>query len=202
MSKEIKIKEDKFFEFTKRVIDLIVSFIIAIISSPFMIIAAFFIKLEDGGPILYKQERVGLNEKKFFIYKLRSMRIDAEKYGAQWADKNDSRVTKIGKIIRLTRLDEIPQLYNVFKGDMSIIGPRPERPIFTEQFENEIPGFKNRLLVKPGLTGWAQVTGGYDMTPEEKFHADMYYIENRNLKLEFKILLKTVLVVLTGEGAR
>lgn len=112
------------------------------------------------------------------------------------------RVTKVGSFIRKTRIDEIPQLFNVLKGDMSIIGPRPERPIFTEKFNEEIPGFIDRLQVKPGLTGWAQVNGGYDLTPREKWELDMYYIENRGVKLDTLIILKTIKVILTGDGAR
>ena len=136
------------------------------------------------------------------FHKLRSMRTDAEKFGAQWAEKNDPRITKVGKFIRKTRIDEIPQLFNILKGDMSIIGPRPERPEFTQEFNEEIPGFINRLAVKPGLTGWAQINGGYDITPQEKLVEDIYYIENRSILLDFKIILKTVKVVLTGHGAR
>src|SRR5699024_8366291 len=154
------------------------------------------------GPITYKQERLGKYGKRFYVYKLRSMRIDAEKYGAQWADKDDPRITRIGKFIRKTRIDEIPQLFNILKGDMSIIGPRPERTLFTMEFNDEIPGFINRLAVKPGLTGWAQVNGGYDITPREKLEADIYYIENRSFLMDMNILFKTVKVVLTEEGAR
>ena len=115
--------------------------------------------------------------------------------------KDDPRITKVGRFIRKTRIDEIPQLFNILKGDMSLIGPRPERPQFTEQFNREIPGFINRLAVKPGLTGWAQVNGGYDMTPAEKLVEDIYYIKNRSVLLDFKIIFKTVAVVLTGDGS-
>jgi lipopolysaccharide/colanic/teichoic acid biosynthesis glycosyltransferase len=130
------------------------------------------------------------------------MKIDAEKSGAVWAQKQDPRVTRIGAFIRRTRIDELPQLFNVLKGDMSMIGPRPERPVFTEKFQSEIPGFTQRLAVKPGLSGWAQVNGGYDMTPKEKLIFDLYYIRNLTFMLELKIMLKTCKVVLTGDGAR
>ena len=130
------------------------------------------------------------------------MWCDAEKNGPQWADKNDVRVTNIGKFIRKTRIDELPQLYNILKGDMAIVGPRPERAVFTYEFEKSIPGFTNRLQVKPGLTGLAQVNGGYDLTPSEKLNLDLRYIEERNFRKDLKIILKTVLVVFTGHGSR
>ncbi len=116
--------------------------------------------------------------------------------------KNDPRITKIGLFIRKTRIDELPQLFNILKGEMSLVGPRPERPIFTEKFEREIPGFKTRLEVKPGLTGWAQVNGGYEITPKEKLKLDIYYINHASIILDFKIIIKTVRVVITGDGAR
>jgi exopolysaccharide biosynthesis polyprenyl glycosylphosphotransferase len=186
----------------KRIFEIIFSISLLLFTLPLMVVVAIAIKLESRGPIFYKQERVGLNGKIFSIYKFRSMRVDAEKNGPQWAAKNDPRVTRVGKFIRKTRIDELPQLINILKGDMSLIGPRPERPVFTEQFAKEIPGFKKRLQVKPGLTGWAQVNGGYEMTPKEKFEMDMYYIENESLRLDLEILLRTVWVVLSGHGAR
>jgi exopolysaccharide biosynthesis polyprenyl glycosylphosphotransferase len=190
------------YDYVKRLIDIILSIIGLIIGIPLIGIFSILIVLETPGSPIYKQERVGKNGKIFTIYKLRSMYNDAEKNGAQWAEKDDPRITKVGAFIRKTRIDEIPQLFNVLMGDMSIVGPRPERPIFTYQFNEEIPGFVYRLQVKPGLTGWAQVNGGYDMTPKEKWEADMYYIENRSLSIDLKIILKTVKIVLTGEGAR
>ena len=190
------------FDAYQRILDIALSLIGLLIGIPLIFIFGIIIKIEDNGPITYKQERLGKGGKKFYIYKLRSMRTDAEKFGAQWAEKDDPRITKVGKFIRKTRIDEIPQLFNILKGDMSIIGPRPERPSFTEEFNKEIPGFINRLAVKPGLTGWAQVNGGYEITPEEKLREDIYYIKNRNILLDLKILFKTVKVVLTGDGAR
>lgn len=196
------VKGSLLFDMYQRVLDIVLSVIGLLIGIPLIVIFGILIKVEDSGPITYKQERLGKGGKKFYIYKLRSMRTDAEKFGAQWAEKNDPRITKVGKFIRNTRIDEIPQLFNILKGDMSIIGPRPERPSFTEEFNQEIPGFINRLAVKPGLTGWAQVNGGYEITPEEKLIEDIYYIKNRSILLDLKILFKTVKVVLTGDGAR
>lgn len=192
----------KWFNFYQRILDIVLSLIGLVIGVPIMAIFSLLIKIEDNGPVTYKQERMGKGGKIFYIYKLRSMRIDAEKFGAQWATKDDPRITKVGNFIRKTRIDEIPQLYNILKGDMSIIGPRPERPSFTAEFNESIPGFVNRLAVKPGLTGWAQVNGGYDITPEEKLKADIYYIKHRSLFIDMNILLKTVRVIFTGEGAR
>ncbi|RBP37822.1 sugar transferase [Garciella nitratireducens] len=190
------------YNVVKRLIDIFLSLLGVVIGVPFIIIFGILIKLESSGPIIYTQERVGKDGKVFNIYKLRSMRKDAEKNGAQWAKKDDPRVTRVGKFIRLTRIDEIPQLFNILKGDMSIVGPRPERPNFTLEFNKEIPGFINRTIVKPGLTGWAQVNGGYDMSPREKLQYDLEYIRNQSLWLDIKIIFKTFKVVLTGEGAR
>lgn len=186
----------------KRLGEVLFSIGLLLFTLPVLILTAFAIKLESPGPVFYKQKRNGLGGRLFSVIKFRSMRSDAEKNGPQWATKHDARVTRIGQFIRKTRIDELPQLINVLRGEMSLIGPRPERPVFTEQFDKEIPGFKNRLLIKPGLTGWAQVNGGYDITPEEKLELDMYYIQKQSLSLDFQILLRTVWVVLSGNGAR
>ncbi|WP_409299316.1 sugar transferase [Peribacillus sp. SCS-26] len=186
----------------KRLIDITLAGAGIFLTFPLIIIFAVLIVLESPGSPFYFQERVGKGGKCFKIIKLRSMRNDAEMHGAKWAVINDPRITKIGEFIRKTRIDELPQLLLVLKGDMSMIGPRPERPVFTEQFNNEIYGFKNRLLVKPGLTGLAQVNGGYDITPREKLKYDLEYIQNLAFELEVKILLKTFRIVFTGEGAR
>lgn len=200
---EYNVKNKNVYEFFKRIFDIIISIIGLIIGLPFLIVFGVAIKLEDMGPIFYKQERLSKNNKIFFVYKLRSMKIDAEKNGIQqWAQKNDTRITKTGRFIRKTRIDEIPQFLNILKGDMSLIGPRPERPELTYKFNEEIPRFMDRLLVKPGLTGLAQVNGGYDISPEEKLKWDLNYIENRSLLMDIKIILKTIIVVFTGEGAR
>lgn len=196
------VKGGSLFNAYQRIMDIVLCLIALIIGIPLMVIFGVLIKIEDNGPAVYKQERVGKGGKCFYLYKLRSMRTDAEKFGAQWAEKDDPRITKIGKFIRKTRIDEIPQLFNILRGDMGIIGPRPERPMFTVQFDEEIPGFINRLSVKPGLTGWAQVNGGYEATPAEKLEDDLYYIKNRSFLLDMKIIFKTVGVVLTGHGAR
>ncbi len=196
------VKGGKGLELYQRIVDIVLSFLAMIIGIPVILIAGIFIKLEDKGPILYKQERLGRHGKEFYVYKLRSMRTDAEKFGAQWAEKDDPRVTKVGKFIRKTRIDEIPQLFNIFKGDMGIIGPRPERPGFTKEFEETYGHFVYRLAIKPGLTGWAQVNGGYEIDPGEKLKYDIYYIKNRSLLLDIKIVFMTVKVIFTGDGAR
>ncbi|KHD84372.1 sugar transferase [Heyndrickxia ginsengihumi] len=188
--------------YLKRGFDLVVSIIGIIVALPIILICSLLIMIETPGSPFYIQERVGKNGKTFKLIKLRSMRKDAEKTGAKWAEANDPRITKVGAFIRKTRIDELPQLLSVLKGDMSIIGPRPERPMFTAQFDREIPGFSNRILVKPGLTGLAQVNGGYDLTPKEKLQYDLEYIEHLSPRLEMKIILKTFKVLLTGEGAR
>ncbi len=186
----------------KRMINLVFSIVLLVLIFPVIVLFSILIKLETRGPAFYVQERVGLNGKNFKLYKLRSMTTDAEKNGEELAIVNDPRVTKIGRFIRKTRIDELPQLLNVIKGEMSLIGPRPERPSFTESLCESIPGFEQRLLVKPGLTGWAQVNGGYDITPEEKLELDLYYIENIGIKLDLLIVLRTLKVIFTGEGAR
>ncbi|NWK71554.1 exopolysaccharide biosynthesis polyprenyl glycosylphosphotransferase [Bacillus paramycoides] len=198
----IYIAEKNNYILLKRIFESIMAICGILILSPVLIIISILIKIDSKGPIIYSQERLGVNGKRFRVLKFRSMIVDAEKDGPQWAKKDDNRVTKFGHFIRKTRIDELPQLLNILRGDMGIIGPRPERPIFTEEFSEEIPNFRDRLVVRPGLTGWAQVNGGYDITPREKFELDMYYIKNMSVLLDMKILVKTVKVVITGEGAR
>ena len=195
-------KNNIFYDIFSRILDILLSLSGLTIGIPLIIIFGVLVKLEDGGPIIYKQERLGKDGKIFNLYKVRSMRMDSEKFGVQWAQNNDPRVLKVGKFIRKTRIDEIPQLFNILKGDMSIVGPRPERPMFTMQFNDDIKGFVNRLVVKPGLTGLAQVNGGYEMTPEEKLKWDVKYIKNRSNLLDIEIILKTIKIILTGYGAR
>ena len=190
------------YDIYQRVFDVLLSTIGIMMSIPFIVIFGIAVKLDSPGPVFYTQERVGKGGRRFKVIKLRSMIRDAEKNGAQWAEKDDPRVTRVGRFIRKTRIDELPQFINVLRGDMSIIGPRPERPEFVIEFNEHIPGFIERLCVRPGLTGWAQVNGGYEITPEEKLALDLYYIENRNPKLDLLILVKTLQVVFTGHGAR
>lgn len=192
----------KCYRFFKRALDICVAGIAGLILLIPMLIVAVLIRIDSKGPILFKQERLGLRGKSFTIYKFRTMVPDAEKHGPQWAAVNDERCTKLGRILRRTRLDELPQLWNIFKGEMSLVGPRPERPCFYEEFETYIHGFSNRMAVKPGLTGLAQINGGYDLKPEEKIVYDMEYIRTRSMGLDIKLIFKTVKLVFTKEGAR
>lgn len=191
------------YNLLKRTFDLILAIILLI---PFLILMVFFgilIKITSPGPIIYKQQRVGYKGKIFNIYKLRSMVNHAEENtGAIWAQKNDSRVTKLGHFMRKTRIDEIPQIFNILKGQMSWVGPRPERPQLTIKFCEKWPFFAERLRIVPGLTGLAQVKGGYDLTPDAKVKYDNQYIENWSCKLDIKIIFKTIITIFTGNGAR
>ena len=178
------LRQKKLFLVTKRVFDVVCSFLgLLILAIPMMIIA-LIITIDSPGAPIFKQERLGINGKPFMIYKFRSMRLDAEENGPQWADEQD------------------PQLYNILRGDMSFVGPRPERAYFYREFEKYIPGFSNRLIVTPGLTGYAQVNGGYSLKPEEKIIYDMEYIERQSIALDLRCLLKTVHIVFSHEGAR
>lgn len=188
----------------KRLMDIVLSLIMLIVTSPIILLAALAIKLDSEGPVFYKQERMGMNGKIFKIIKFRTMIKDAEKHtGPVWSSKDDPRVTRVGKILRKIRFDEIPQAINILKGDMSFVGPRPERPYFVEQLSKEIPLYKRRLKVRPGLTGWAQVKHKYDETIDDvkiKLRYDLFYIENMSLRLDFKIIFRTIFVVLFGKG--
>ena len=187
----------------KRLLDLLFAFLIGVCVAPIMVVAAIIVKLESRGPIFFIQERIGEGNKKFNIVKFRSMTTDAEKDGPKWATKNDNRVTKFGKIMRLTRIDELPQLWNVLRGEMSFVGPRPEREFFIEQLEKEIPYYNLRHTVKPGLTGWAQVMYPYGASVEDayrKLQYDLYYIKHHDILFDLKVLLKTVTIVIFGKG--
>ncbi|SHJ57518.1 sugar transferase, PEP-CTERM system associated/exopolysaccharide biosynthesis polyprenyl glycosylphosphotransferase [Malonomonas rubra DSM 5091] len=190
----------------KRIFDIIFSVIGLSITLPFFPIVALIIKLDSPGPVFYKQLRVGEREVEFFVYKFRTMGQDAEKEtGAVWAQKDDPRVTKVGAFMRKTRIDEIPQLFNVLKGDMSFVGPRPERLAFVERLKLNIPFYSTRHFVKPGVTGWAQVCYPYGASEEdalEKLRYDLFYIKNYSIFLDFKIIMDTVRVVLSGFGGR
>ena len=170
-----------------------------------MLLTALIVRLESPGPVIYRQDRVGLFEKEFTVYKFRSMRSDAEKDGAVWASANDARVTRFGRFIRKVRIDELPQIWNILKGDMSFIGPRPERMAFVRKLKESIPCYSLRHTVKPGLTGWAQVCYPYGASEEDarrKLEYDLYYIKNMSLLLDISIIFKTVGVVLFPKGAR
>jgi len=189
----------------KRLMDITVSASILVLGAPLWFMVAAIIRLTSSGPAVYKQIRVGQNGKLFTMMKFRSMYSDAEKHtGPKWATENDPRITPVGRFIRKTRLDEIPQFINVLKGEMSLVGPRPERPFFVEQLKQEIPWYVRRIKMKPGITGWAQVKHKYDSTIEDvkqKVIYDLYYFENMSILLDVKILLRTFLVVFTGKGA-
>jgi sugar transferase (PEP-CTERM system associated) len=192
--------------FVKRVFDIIAAIILLLLASPVALVAALLIAIEDGFPIFYTQERVGLNGRLFKVVKFRSMRRDAESDGKpRWATSNDDRTTRVGRIIRKLRIDELPQLYSVLKGDMSLVGPRPERPYFVEKLTHDIPFYAVRHSVKPGLTGWAQVSYSYGSSVDDsvqKLQYDLYYVKNHTLFLDVLILFETIGVVLTGKGAQ
>ncbi len=184
----------------KRLMDLVISALMLVVASPFMLVTALAIKLEDHGPALYKQERVTLNGKKFWIYKFRSMVVDAEKQGARFSSKNDDRITKVGRVIRALRLDELPQLFNILKGDMSIVGPRPERQNYIDEFCKETPEFIYRLKVKAGLTGYAQIYGKYNTTPQDKLKMDLMYIESYSILQDIRLIFLTLKIMFTKES--
>ncbi len=194
--------QKKSYLILKRAFDLIFSFLGILILLIPMALIALLVALDSPGNPIFKQERLGKDGVPFQIYKFRSMRLDAETDGPRWADKEDTRCTRFGAFLRKTRLDELPQLWNILKGEMSFVGPRPERKYFYDKFEKYIIGFSYRLTVTPGLTGYAQVNGGYELEPEEKIVYDMEYIAHQSLRLDFVCMLKTVFVVFCGKGAR
>jgi sugar transferase (PEP-CTERM system associated) len=201
-------RRSQFKEFAKRVMDAVVCGSLLVVSWPIMLLIGLAIKIEDGlsAPVIYKQFRVGQNSRNFNVLKFRSMREDAEKDGkAVWATENDSRVTRVGNFLRNSRLDELPQVFNVLAGQMSVVGPRPERPEFVSELQENIPYYAERHVVKPGVTGWAQLKYSYGASEEdaiEKLQYDLYYIKNQTLLLDFLIIVQTVEVVLWGKGAR
>jgi sugar transferase (PEP-CTERM system associated) len=190
-----------------RLFDMVGSFVLLVLFSPLMLLTGLAVWLESGcrGPVLFRQQRLGLNGAGFRLYKIRSMTVDAEKNGPQWAADNDPRVTRVGSFIRRTRLDELPQLFNVLRGDMSFVGPRPERPEFVEQLSKVIPYYSERHCVKPGITGWAQISYHYGASEEdalEKLQYDLYYVKHKSLLFDLSILLQTAEVVLWRKGGR
>ena len=190
----------------KRVTGLIFSVIMLVLLSPLMLVVAVAIKLDSRGPVLFSQERVGEDEKIFRLYKFRSMKVDAEKEtGPVWASEDDSRITRVGKIIRKLRIDELPQLWNVMKGNLSFVGPRPERPYFVKTLKEKVPYYKERFAVKPGITGWAQVMYGYGASERdalEKLKYDLYYVKNLSWVMDLMVIFHTVKIVLLGRGSR
>jgi len=197
--------KSSFTLFLKRVIGIILSSTGLLISAPVALIIAILIKIDSPGPVLFVQERVGKDGRIFKLYKFRSMRVDAEKDAPKWASKDDPRVTRVGKIIRKLRLDEIPQMWNVLKGDMSFVGPRPERPYFVEQLRKKIPFYDQRHTVHPGITGWAQICYPYGASEKdalEKLKYDLYYIKYMSTMFDLFIIFKTIQIVLFGKGAR
>lgn len=189
----------------KRALDVVASIVLLVLFSPFLLISAIAIKLDDGGPILYSQDRVTRGDHNFRIYKLRTMRTDAEAGGAVWASTADPRVTRVGSFLRSTRIDEMPQLFNVLRGDMSLVGPRPERPSFVSDLAMHLPLYRERHMVKAGLTGWAQINYPYGASTDDarsKLSYDLYYVKNFSILFDLLILLQTLRVVLTRSGAR
>ncbi|QZN92364.1 sugar transferase [Limosilactobacillus panis] len=187
----------------KRICDIIFGTVFGVVSLPVILVFGILVKMTSKGPAFFKQQRVGYMGQPITIVKLRSMRNDAEKKtGAVWAKKDDPRVTKVGHFMRKTRIDELPQFWSIIKGDMSLVGPRPERFVLTEQFSEKWPDFPKRLKIIPGLTGYAQIHGGYNLNPNEKCKLDNYYIEHYSLGFDFKIALETFRIIFTGDGAR
>lgn len=191
--------------FIRRAADVAISLMGAVLTLPLMVMVALIIRLDGPGPVLYRQKRVGLGGRVFTLLKFRTMRVDAEASGPTWAAVRDTRVTRVGGFLRRARLDELPQLFNVLRGEMSFVGPRPERPHFVEQLAEVIPFYHDRTLVKPGITGWAQVNFPYGASVEdarEKLKYDLYYVKHRGLRLDLSILAATIKVVLRQEGGR
>lgn len=184
----------------KRIFDIICSFVMLVVLSPLLLLIALLVKCYDGGPVFYKQERLTKDGKVFLVYKFRSMRVDSEKHGARLAMKGDNRVTPIGKVLRNIHFDELPQLFNIIKGDMSLVGPRPERPEIAAEYTKEIPEFPYRLKVKAGLTGYAQVYGKYNTTPYDKLKLDLTYIENYSFILDLQLIATTVKILFQKEN--
>lgn len=194
--------EKPVYQAVKRLFDVVVSALALLILGIPMLLLMPVIRADSPGPAIFRQERLGKDGKPFVIYKYRIMQMDAERDGPQWARAHDVRCTKLGRLLRRGHIDELPQLVNVLRGEMSLVGPRPERACFYQEFERYIRGFSQRLQVTPGITGWAQINGGYELLPEEKILFDMEYIRHRSVMFDIRCLLGTVRVVFRHDGAR
>lgn len=194
--------EKPVYQAVKRLFDVVVSALALLILGIPMLLLMPVIRADSPGPAIFRQERLGKDGKPFVIYKYRTMQMDAERDGPQWARAHDVRCTKLGRLLRRGHIDELPQLVNVLRGEMSLVGPRPERACFYQEFERYIRGFSQRLQVTPGITGWAQINGGYELLPEEKILFDMEYIRHRSVMFDVRCLLGTVRVVFRHDGAR
>jgi exopolysaccharide biosynthesis polyprenyl glycosylphosphotransferase len=198
-------RQKKVASLARSAVHWLVALVGAILSLPIVMVTAILIKLESPGPVFYTQDRVGKNGRTFVLTKFRSMRVDAEQDGPVWAQKRDSRTTRVGRIIRKIRVDEIPQFWNILKGEMSFVGPRPERPHFVAQLAEEIPFYEQRHLIAPGLTGWAQIKYPYGSSTEDarqKLQYDLFYIKNQGLILDAIIIFETIKIILFGRGAQ
>lgn len=194
--------EKPVYQAEKRLFDVVVSALALLILGIPMLLLMPVIRADSPGPAIFRQERLGKDGKPFVIYKYRTMQMDAERDGPQWARVHDVRCTKLGRLLRRGHIDELPQLVNVLRGEMSLVGPRPERACFYQEFERYIRGFSQRLQVTPGITGWAQINGGYELLPEEKILFDMEYIRHRSVMFDIRCLLGTVRMVFRHDGAR
>ncbi len=199
---EASIPKKPVYHAIKRVFDVASCMCALVLLAVPMVVVAVAIKVESSGPVMFKQERLGKGGKPFVLYKFRTMYTDAEKDGAHWTGVNDVRITKVGKTLRALHIDELPQFVNVIKGDMSLIGPRPERAVFYDEFEQYIHGFSQRLMVRPGISGLAQVNGGYRLLPEQKILFDLEYIKNQSVAMDARCIIDTFIVTLSGKGAR
>lgn len=199
---QFAVVEKPVYQVAKRLFDVVVSALALLILGIPMLLLMPVIRADSPGPAIFRQERLGKGGKPFVIYKYRTMQMDAERDGPQWARAHDVRCTKLGRLLRRGHIDELPQLVNVLRGEMSLVGPRPERACFYQEFERYIRGFSQRLQVTPGITGWAQINGGYELLPEEKILFDMEYIRHRSVMFDIRCLLGTVRVVFRHDGAR
>lgn len=192
----------KGYERAKRIMDVASAAGMGLVLVIPMAVIALLVRMDSPGPVIYRQERLGLDGAPFLMLKFRTMTVDAEADGPRWASPNDRRCTRLGARLRKCRLDELPQLWNILKGEMSLVGPRPERPCFYPEFERQVPGFHRRLAVRPGLTGYAQVNGGYELLPGEKLALDLAYIDRRSIGLDLWCVVKTVPLLFSHRGAR